>query len=121
MQLYAGFCRWSYLNGERFPATQTMFGTDLAHRPGVVSRGSVKYSLGETDAKQVTVYLVGNQPEGKTRRRGLRLHRTCLRNRCRSIGTFMKAPAMMVNRPQIKTINALRITVHAGLWSVWIV
>jgi hypothetical protein len=32
MQLYAGFCRWSYLNGERFPATQTMFGTDLAHR-----------------------------------------------------------------------------------------
>lgn len=68
MQLYAGFCRWSYLNGERFPATQTMFGRTISRIGfGVVSRGSVKYSLGETDAKQVTVYLVGDQPEGKTR------------------------------------------------------
>ncbi|MBC3927789.1 DNA translocase FtsK [Undibacterium sp. CY21W] len=68
MQLYAAFCRWSYLNGERFPATQTMFGRTITRIGfGSVSKGQVKYGLGESEAKQCTVYLVGDQPEGTTR------------------------------------------------------
>ncbi len=67
MQLYAAFCRWSYLNGERFPPTQTLFGRAISRVGfGKVGRGDVKYDL-MSEVKQRTVYLVGDKPEDKTR------------------------------------------------------
>jgi hypothetical protein len=67
MQLYAAFCRWSYLNGERFPATQTMFGRTIKRIGfGNISTCAVKYDL-LSDVRQRTVYLVGDQPQDKTR------------------------------------------------------
>ncbi len=67
MQLYQAFCRWSHLNGERFPATQTMFGRTISRISfGDMTSCPVKYDL-MSDVKQRTVYLVGDQPEGKER------------------------------------------------------
>lgn len=67
MQLYAAFCRWSYLNGERFPPTQTLFGRTISRIGfGKISKGAVQYEL-MSDVRQRTVYLVGDKPEGKTR------------------------------------------------------
>lgn len=67
MQLYQAFCRWSYLNGERYPASQTMFGRTVDRIAfGQMSRGQVKYDL-MSEVKQRTVYLVGDQPEDKDR------------------------------------------------------
>lgn len=67
MQLYAAFCRWSYLNGERFPATQTMFGRTIKRIGfGTISTCAVKYDL-LSDVRQRTVYLVGDIPQEKTR------------------------------------------------------
>ncbi|WP_395008676.1 DUF5906 domain-containing protein, partial [Undibacterium sp.] len=67
MQLYAAFCRWSYLNGERFPPTQTLFGRTISRIGfGKVSKGAVKYDL-MSDVKQRMVYLVGDKPEAKSR------------------------------------------------------
>lgn len=67
MQLYAAFCRWSYLNGERFPPTQTLFGRTIGRIGfGSISKGAVKYDL-LSEVRQRTVYLVGDQPEGKSR------------------------------------------------------
>lgn len=67
MQLYAAFCRWSYLNGERFPPSQTLFGRTVSRIGfGKVSKGEVKYEL-MSEVKQRMVYLVGDKPEEKTR------------------------------------------------------
>ncbi len=67
MQLYQAFCRWSHLNGERFPATQTMFGRTIGRVAfGEVRSAPVKYPMGE-EIKQRTVYLVGKQPDDKDR------------------------------------------------------
>ena len=65
MQLYAGFCRWCHLNGERFPVTQTMFGRQMDRSAqGGVRRAAVKYELGE-EVKQRVVYTVGEKPDDK--------------------------------------------------------
>jgi phage/plasmid primase-like uncharacterized protein len=65
-QLYLGYQRWSHLNGEKFPATQTFFGRTIDRiGRGEVQRATVKYELGEV-AKQRTVYKVGALPEGVT-------------------------------------------------------
>lgn len=67
MQLYGAFCRWSHLNGERFPPTQTLFGRTISRIGfGKVSKGEVKYDL-MSEVKQRMVYLVGDKPEDKTR------------------------------------------------------
>lgn len=67
MQLYMAFCRWSHLNGERFPATQTMFGRTINRVAfGEMASGPVKYAIGEA-VKQRTVYMVGDQPLDKDR------------------------------------------------------
>lgn len=67
MQLYLGFCRWSHLNGERFPVSQTMFGRTLDRvGSGFTRRAVIKYDQGG-DVKQRTVYLVGDEPPEKSR------------------------------------------------------
>lgn len=67
MQLYQAFCRWSTLNGERFPATQTMFGRTIGRISfGEMTSCPIKYDL-MSDVRQRTVYLVGDQPEHKER------------------------------------------------------
>ncbi len=66
MQLYWAFQRWCHLNGERFPPTQVLFARKMLRYAGkAVRKRMVEYELGE-DVKQRTVYLVGEQPEGKT-------------------------------------------------------
>lgn len=67
MQLYHGFTRWSHLNGERFPVSQQMFGRTI-ERIGreQVRRAAVRYDLG-SDVKQRIVYLVGDEPDDRTR------------------------------------------------------
>lgn len=67
MQLYSAFCRWSYLNGERFPPTQTLFGRTISRIAfGKITKGAVQYEL-MSDVKQRTVYLVGDKPEDRSR------------------------------------------------------
>lgn len=67
MQLYSAFCRWSYLNGERFPPTQTLFGRTISRIGfGKVSKGEVRYDL-MSEVKQRMVYLVGDKPEEKSK------------------------------------------------------
>lgn len=67
MQLYMAFCRWSHLNGERFPATQTMFGRTINRVAfGEMTTGPVKYAIA-AEVKQRTVYMVGEQPLDKDR------------------------------------------------------
>jgi len=66
MQLYWAFQRWCHLNGERFPPTQALFARHMLRQAGTeVRKRMVEYELGE-DVKQRTVYLVGEQPEGRT-------------------------------------------------------
>jgi putative DNA primase/helicase len=66
MQLYAGFQRWSHLNGERFPPTQTEFGGKVERMAvGDVTRKVIKYDVGGA-VKQRTAYIVGEKPEGKS-------------------------------------------------------
>ncbi|PRC93075.1 DUF5906 domain-containing protein [Solimicrobium silvestre] len=65
MQLFAAFLRWSNLNNERFPPTQTEFGGKVERMAaGAVKRKAVKYDLRNV-VKQRIVYLVGTPPEGK--------------------------------------------------------
>lgn len=68
MQLYQAFCRWSILNGERYPASQTLFGRliDRVAFDSGVRRSLIKYELGHV-TKQRTVYLIGDEPKDKTR------------------------------------------------------
>ncbi len=67
MQLYLGYARWSHLNGERFPVSQTMFGRSIDRvAAGLVHRTVIKYELA-ADVKQRTVYLVGEQPADRSR------------------------------------------------------
>ncbi|MFZ6871144.1 DUF5906 domain-containing protein [Undibacterium sp. Di27W] len=83
MQLYQAFCRWSTLNGERFPATQTMFGRTIGRVSfGEMTSCPIKYDL-MSEVRQRTVYLVGDQPEGRDRHKwvedGSTLFETALR------------------------------------------
>lgn len=66
-QLYSGFQRWCYLSGERWPPTQTYFGKTI-DRIGrnLVKRSVIKYDY-NSDVKQRTVYLVGEQPKDMTK------------------------------------------------------
>lgn len=65
MQLYAAFQRWSHLNGERFPPSQTEFGGKIERMAaGAVTRKVIKYEAGHV-VKQRTAYVVGERPEGK--------------------------------------------------------
>ncbi|GGI16414.1 DUF5906 domain-containing protein [Oxalicibacterium faecigallinarum] len=67
-QLYTGFLRWCHLNGEKFPPTQTLFGRMIERTGfGQLSRAVIKFDLG-TVCKQRTVYLVGDMPEGSSRK-----------------------------------------------------
>lgn len=66
MQLYAAFQRWSHLNGERFPPTQTEFGGKVERMAeGTVVRKVIKYDAGGI-VKQRTAYVVGEKPADKT-------------------------------------------------------
>ena len=66
MQLYWAFQRWCHLNGERFPPTQVLFARKMLRYGGeAVRKRIIPYELG-SEVKQRTVYLVGDQPEGKT-------------------------------------------------------
>jgi hypothetical protein len=66
MQLYWAFQRWCHLNGERFPPTQALFARKMLRQAGPdVRKRMVSYDL-ENEVKQRTVYLVGEQPAGRT-------------------------------------------------------
>lgn len=66
-QLYSGFQRWCNLSGERYYPSQTNFGRAISRiGRGQIKKGAVKYEY-QSDVKQRIVYMVGKNPENKTK------------------------------------------------------
>lgn len=67
-QLYEAFQTWCTRSGESRYTTQTMFSPSVERYAGaVLKKQPIKYEYG-AQVKQRIVFLVGDQPEGKTLR-----------------------------------------------------
>lgn len=67
MQLYAAFQRWSHLNGEYFPPTQTEFSVTVMRAAAGHMHRAVLWLGPETNTKKRTIYLVGLRPDNMPR------------------------------------------------------